>query len=181
MAQFNNLEALLVQKNTPLSSQRESFLHFYLEERVGVLAPLQHSAEVLNISRKEIVPFFFMPAWVTGVYNLRGEILWVVDLAHLLGLPPCIKQEPRLDFTILVLQVAEAATATKRPQMLGCIIHELESIESCSFCDFCDNQPLTTRYSIPSTFLQGFWTKSDTEALAVLDIKAIFQSLSQIS
>jgi positive phototaxis protein PixI len=161
------------------SNDREQFLRFCLEPDLTALLPLQHSLEVLNIARKEIVPIFFMPAWVTGVYNLRGEILWIVDLGHLLGIHPCYQQNSvSSSFTTIVLNAApDRATHSKvRPQMLGCIISQLEAIEH---CDIDQIQPPTlmnaSRNLAP--FLQGYWLKSDREMLAVLDIQSIVAAM----
>jgi positive phototaxis protein PixI len=165
------------------SGDEEQFLRFSLEPETEALLPLQHLVEVLNILGKEIVPIFSMPAWVTGVYNLRGEILWIVDLGHLLGLTPCYQQGfTSSSYTTIVLNVTsgaatQGATPTKaRNQMLGCIINHLEAIEQ---CDINQIQPpqLTSAIRSVSPFLQGYWLKSDNEMLAVLDFEAIIAAL----
>lgn len=173
--------ALLVQSPAIPAIPREPFLHFYLDSETDALLPLQRSVEVLNISRKEIVPIFFMPAWVTGIYNLKGEILWVVDLAYLLGLTSQVQQDyTRFDLTILVLQASpqHSTPSRDRNQMLGCLINRLESIE---YCDLTTIQPPSTvPVSKLSAFLQGYWSKTPDEPIAILDTEAIFQYLSQI-
>lgn len=181
MSEFTSVpNALMPQTQSVSSNEEEQFLRFTLEPDMAALLPLQNLAEVLTIPGKEIVPIFLMPAWVTGVYNLRGEILWVVDLGHLLGLTPCYQQPSASStFTTIVLNIASSTATTQsrgtpkiRNQMLGCIISRLEAIEQ---CDVDQIQPpqLTSAMHGVSPFLQGYWLKSDNEMLAVLNIEAI--------
>lgn len=166
-----------VQSHTQSRSEleKEPFLQFCLEPETRVLLPLQQSAEVLSISRKAIVPIFFMPAWVTGVCNLRGEILWVVDLGHLLGLTPCYQQvSPGSSATIIVLNAANSTTTNNlRNSLLGCMVSRLEAIEYCHSEQF---QPPPSTATAPP-FIQSYWLKSDYERLAVLDIKAMLAAM----
>lgn len=157
-------------------TEKEPFLQFYLEPDTTALLPLQQSAEVISISRKEIVPIFFMPAWVTGVYNLRGEILWVIDLGHLLGLTPCYQQiSGGSSLTTIVLNGTPgcATPAKVRNSMLGCLVSQLEAIEYCDSRQI-QSSPLT---GTPLPFVQGYWSKSEHEKLAILDIAAIMAAM----
>ncbi|HEY9652883.1 MAG TPA: chemotaxis protein CheW, partial [Coleofasciculaceae cyanobacterium] len=70
------------------SSASEQFLRFHLLPNTTALLPIEQLTEVLTISRDQVVPIFHMPPWVMGVYNWRGEILWILDLGHLIGLTP---------------------------------------------------------------------------------------------
>ena len=45
----------------------------------------QGVTELIDIPSDRVVPIPHLPPAVIGVYNWRGEILWVVDLAILLG------------------------------------------------------------------------------------------------
>lgn len=187
MSEFVSVpNALVSQPQSAASTEEEQFLRFTLEPDITALLPLQHLAEVLNIPGKEIVPIFLMPAWVTGVYNLRGEILWVVDLGHLLGLPPCYRQgATSSSFTTIVLNISTnrttnqgVTTARARNQTVGCIISCLEAIEQCDSDQIQPPQLTSASHGI-LPFLQGYWLKSDNEMLAVLDIEAIVAALPQ--
>lgn len=172
MSEFTSLSNALVAQPRSAAIGQEAFLKFYLGQDTAALLPLQQSAEVLSISRKAIVPIFFMPAWVTGVYNMRGEILWVIDLAHLLGLSPISRTvSASSSVTAIVLNVASSSTATTavRNHMLGCLVSRLDAIEYCNLNEI-QPPPINTP-TLP--FVQGYWLKSNQEMLAVLDIKAI--------
>lgn len=59
---------------------------------VKMLLPVEHLVEILSVPVGQVVPMFNLPMWISGVYNWRGEILWIVDLGHLLGLTPWYQQ-----------------------------------------------------------------------------------------
>ena len=66
----------------------EQYLRFRLHPRTLALLPIQYLAEIATVEYSAVVPVPGMPAWVSGIYNWRGTILWVVDLGYLLGLTP---------------------------------------------------------------------------------------------
>lgn len=164
-------------------TEKEAFLQFYLEPNTTALLPLQQSSEVISIPRKEIVPIFFMPAWVAGVYNLRGEILWVIDLGHLLGLTPYHQQiSIGSSLTTIVLNGAPngVTTAKVRNQMLGCIVNRLEAIEYCEADQIQPSPPTAAMLPVLLPFVRGYWLKSAHELLAVIEMDAIVAALPKL-
>lgn len=179
MSEPTSVSNTLLAQTQPIPSYgQEQFLRFSLDPQTSALLPLQYSVEVLHLPGKEIVPIFFMPAWVTGVYNLRGEILWIVDLGHLLGLAPCYQQVPMSSsLTTIVLNPASNQTTTKaRNQLLGCIVRQLEAIEYCHPNQIQSPTPTHQTHRLLS-FLQGYWSKSEQEKLAVLNMDAIVAAM----
>src|ERR671932_1970684 len=85
-------KSLLPPTDKASSKASKQFLRFHLMPHTTALLPMEQLTEVLTIPNGQIVPIFHMPAWVMGVYNWRGEILWMVDLGHLLGLSPWYQQ-----------------------------------------------------------------------------------------
>jgi len=85
----------IVNSPTELLKDRkeEQFLRFHLEPETKIMLPIEQVTEVLKIDVGNIVPIPQMPSWVMGVYNWRGEILWIVDLGHLIGLNSWYQQE----------------------------------------------------------------------------------------
>jgi len=117
------------------SSTSEQFLRLHLFPNATVLLPIQQLAEVLTIPTRRVVPIPHMPAWVMGVYNWRGEILWTVDLGHLCGFTPWYQQAANLStFPSVVLHArnAKASSTVARNQMLGLVVSRVEDIEWCS-------------------------------------------------
>lgn len=64
------------------------FLRFYFSPEDTALLPLKNVKEVLNIPLMGILPVPHMPDCLIGIYNYRGEILWLVDLGAQLGFVP---------------------------------------------------------------------------------------------
>ena len=164
-----------------LSSSRatEQFLRFYLWPNTTALLPVQQLTEVLTIPRNQIVPIFQMPAWVMGAYNWRGEVLWMVDLGHLVGLTPWHKQANNASaYTAIVLQSpAQESTATNpKIENLGLVVSRVEDIEWCN-SDEIQSPPASTVTPELVPFLRGFWLKANGEMLVALDGKAIIASM----
>ena len=161
------------------SKANEQFLRFHLFPNTTALLPIQQLTEVLTISRDQIVPIFHMPPWVMGVYNWRGEILWMVDLGHLVGLTPWHQQPMRAStYTAIVLQTrANSATQTNvNSQMLGMVVNRVEDIEWCN-TDWIQSPPSSTVTPELMPFLRGYWLKSNGEMLVVIDGKAIIAAM----
>jgi len=60
----------------------QQFLRFHLVPDTTALLPVRQMSEVLTVPIAQVVPIPHTPAWVMGVYNWRGEILWLVDLVQ---------------------------------------------------------------------------------------------------
>ena len=76
-----------------MTTEREShylakFLRFYFSPEDTALLPLKNVKEVLNIPLMGILPVPHMPDCLIGIYNYRGEIVWLVDLGAQLGFVP---------------------------------------------------------------------------------------------
>ncbi len=157
----------------------EQFLRFHLVPDTTALLPIQQLTEVLTIPRSQIVPIFHMPAWVMGVYNWRGEILWMVDLGHLLGLTPWHQQPSGTSScTAVVLQdCSKQTTSTNlKSQMLGVVVNRVEDIEWCN-SDWIQSPPSSTVTAELLPFLRGYWLKSNGDILAVIDGQAILAAM----
>ena len=168
-----------INRVSPSSKANEQFLRFHLFPNTTALLPIQQLTEVLTISRDQIVPIFHMPPWVMGVYNWRGEILWMVDLGHLVGLTHWHQQPMRAStYTAIVLQTrANSATQTNvNSQMLGMVVNRVEDIKWCN-TDWIQSPPSSTVTPELMPFLRGYWLKSNGEMLVVIDGKAIIAAM----
>ena len=171
--------SLLPLADSASSSDREPFLRFHLEPDTTALLPLPQLAEVFNIPIGQIVPIAHMPAWIRGVYNWRGEILWIADLGHLVGLTPSYQQvDSTLTYTTVVLQSLSHHTqsTTVKNQLLGVIVNRLEDIEWCDL-EQIQSPPSSTVHTGLLPFLRGYWWKSDDDVLAVLEGEAIMAAM----
>ncbi|MBD0346882.1 MAG: purine-binding chemotaxis protein CheW [Coleofasciculus sp. Co-bin14] len=161
------------------SGENDQFLRFHLFPNTTALLPVQQLTEVLTISRDQIVPIFQMPPWVMGVYNWRGEILWMVDLAHLVGLTPWPQQPiSASSYTAVVLQARskQAQSPSVKSQMLGLVVSRVEDIEWCDL-DAMQSPPASTVTPELVPFLRGYWLKSNGEMLMHIDGQAILAAM----
>ncbi|NEP57511.1 MAG: chemotaxis protein CheW [Symploca sp. SIO2G7] len=159
--------------------RREQFLRLYLARNTTALLPLQQLTEVLTIPIGQIVPIPDMRAWVMGVYNWRGEILWIVDLGHLVGLTPWYQQTSNVSaHKAVVLSIYTASTSSTKvqSQMLGLVVNQVEDIEWCN-PDSIQSPPSSTVTAELVPFLRGYWLKANGEILTVLDGEAIMRAM----
>ena len=164
------------------SSERikeEQFLRFNLHSRTQLMLPIGQITEVLKIQFSQIVPIPQMPSWVMGVYNWRGDILWMVDLGHLIGLEPWYQTKSnRSNHTAIVLSPhkEKGASNTKTKINLGLVIAKVEDIEMCKVTDI-QLPPNSTVEGQIASFLHGYWLKPEGEMIMVLDGKTIINAM----
>ena len=159
-------------------SELEQFLRFALVPETKLLLPVSQLTEVLTIPLGQIVPMPHMPAWVMGVYNWRGEILWIVDLGALLGLTPW-HQQPQVNpvYRAIVLHTTATSSSTKtHRQTLGMVVSRVEDIEWCNPNDIQSPSGAAITPNL-ATFLRGYWLTPQTDMLVVLDGEAIFAAM----
>ena len=162
------------------------FLRFHLMPDTTALLPVHQMTEVLTMAISQVLPIPHMPAWVMGVYNWRGEILWMVDLGHLVGLTPLYQQaNSRSTYTTIVIHSSQQVPGRQRAgspltgsKTLGLLVNRVEDMEWCNP----DLIQLPPQSAIPNKlvpFLRGYWLKSNGELLMVLDGKPIIAGMSQ--
>ncbi|MEM7771533.1 MAG: chemotaxis protein CheW [Cyanobacteria bacterium P01_A01_bin.37] len=164
----------------PSPSDDQQFLRLKLFSNITALLPMQQLGEVLTIPVGQVVPIPNMPAWVMGIYNWRGDILWIADLSHFLGLMSWNHQaNTGVNYTVVVLNVhaMSASSSSSDNQMIGLVVNETEDTEQCN--------PDEIQSSIASSvnpalarFLQGYWLNPNGEMLAVLDGNAMLDGMS---
>jgi positive phototaxis protein PixI len=167
------------QTNSQNSNAGDQYLRFYLEPNTTALLPVQQLTEVLTIPISQIVPIFNMPAWVMGVYNWRGEILWMVDLNHLVGLTPWYQQTNSSSVhsaVVLYLHSHPTKSGNVNGKTLGLVVNRIEDIEWCN-SDLIQSPPSSTVTPELIPFLRGYWLKSNREMLVVLDGNAIITAM----
>ncbi|MEL6440603.1 MAG: chemotaxis protein CheW [Cyanobacteria bacterium J06621_8] len=170
--------SILIQSNSPESekllnqqSAGQQFLKFLLHPQTKLGLPIKQITEVLKIQFGQIVPLPQMPPWVMGVYNWRGDILWIVDLGHLLGLDSWY-QRHYPNYTAIVLSPYRHESEQRQQIHLGLVVARIEDLETIA------PQQLQSTLSSPQSteldqFLQGYWLKPDGEIILALDGQAI--------
>lgn len=165
------------------TSVGEQFLRFHLLPDTAAMLPVQQMTEVLTIPIAQVVPIPHMPAWVMGVYNWRGEILWMVDIGQLIGLYPLSQSTSRSTYTVIVIHSSQHADKQAGSQktgrnMLGLLVNRIEDMEWCN-PDGIQSPPLPAVTPELVPFLRGYWLKSNGEIIAVLDSNSIIAGMPQ--
>jgi len=80
-------------------------------------ADIRHTREVVVLPDRTAVPG--APAHVLGVANLRGYVVPIVDIGHLLGLPPRPPSEAPKTPKTIVLEDAGVQIAVATDEVLG--------------------------------------------------------------
>ncbi len=162
----------------------EQFLRFLLEPKTRLMLPIEQITEVLNIGIGQIVPIPQMPAWVMGVYNWRGNILWMLDLGHLIGFNSWYEQGVNTsNYTAIVIAPDKANNAqvlNSELFSLGLIVTRVEDIEWCN-ADLIQSPPASLVTQALAPFLRGYWLDRRDEMILVLDGKAIVAAMPQAS
>ncbi|NJM56477.1 MAG: purine-binding chemotaxis protein CheW [Synechococcales cyanobacterium RU_4_20] len=182
MAQTPIVESEYLSQLTDIDAtlQGERYLGCHLVPNLTVALSVQKITEVLTIPTAAVTPIPRMSPWVMGVYNWRGEVLWVVDLGHLLGLTPWYQQTTSASFhNMLIARTEDATSSTKMGQkMIGLAVGQVQDIET---LDPKTKQPASKSIASPelAPFLRGYWLRESGDLLACLDVDAVFSMIAK--
>ncbi|MEB3338416.1 MAG: chemotaxis protein CheW [Leptolyngbyaceae bacterium] len=146
--------------NRPQSSLGTSFLRFQLDDQTPALLSMEHAQEVLVVPVERLTTMPNMPDCVLGLLNRRSRVLWMIDLAKLLGLEPLSANLQR--YNVAIIRVGPTPLALAVQEVKGVTRFSLDLIQS-------------PRGSVPSNllnYLQGCILQV-SEIILVLDAVAI--------
>ncbi len=146
------------------------FLRVHLAPNTLVLLPVEAITEVLNFAAHHVVPVAHMASPVMGVYNWRGEILWMADLGQLLGLTPLYAQGiNRQSYTAVVFY--------NQNHRVGLVVDRVEDMETLELARM--NTQLTGFPPLLAQVAMGYILGLDGSTLVVLDPEVLIQQLKQ--
>ncbi|AFZ37888.1 CheW protein [Stanieria cyanosphaera PCC 7437] len=185
MSDFTSNQNLLFSDSEamPHQAKQQQFLKFYLEPDTKIMLPVEQITEVLKIDLIQIIPIPEMPAWVMGVHNWRGEILWMLDLGNLIGLNAWYEQEnttPNCTAIVLSTKTTEQIKEQQSEKTsLGLVVTRVEDIEWCN-PDLVQSPPGAAITTEIAPFLRGYWLREDGEMILTLDGNAILAAMFKI-
>ena len=113
----------LLTSDAPLQEEyRQKFLRFSLGSQDSGLLPLEQISEVVSVTVADILPVPEMPSCVLGIYNWRGEMLWLIDLEHLVDYPPLSRQGRGLESVMAMVIQMDG-------QSMGLVVQDVNDIE----------------------------------------------------
>lgn len=155
------------------------FLRFHLLPDMTALIPMEQLTEILKVPLSQITPISHLPAWVMGVYNWRGEILWLIDLGNLVGLTPWHHQETLSSTApVIIMEACLNAEGNEGSEYLplGLLVNRVEDIEWLN-PDRLQSPPTSVVTDALAPFLCGYWLDAQGEMLSLLDGNAILDRL----
>ncbi len=114
----NSFDLLTLEDPLPAETG-ERLLRFPLGQEDSALLPLAQIAEIFRVNVEEILPVPEMPSCVLGIFNWRGEMLWLIDLDQLLGYLPLS----------LMAATPMAIVVQSNSQSLGLVVSQVNDIE----------------------------------------------------
>ena len=167
-----SLSLSLSNNPTELSNLRHvrKFLQFQLSNNDYALLEAELVTEIITISPTEILPVPQMIYSILGIYSWRSEMLWILDLANLVGYPPALDTaEVELDnFIVLIIQL--------KGQSLGLIVPKVDNIVQLELTELKSASKELFSEDILS-FLSGYFTDNSNNIIMLMDAEKIFNFL----
>ena len=152
---------------------QQQFLRFQLQVDLMALIEIDLVTELVNIPSDRIVPMPHLPPAVMGIYNWRGEILWIVNLATLIGVNRPAGRSRSLQPTIIL---GSGVTPEDRLQKtVGLVVDELDEIEWFDL-DAIQSPVPAHVYLEFSKWANGLWVSPTGENFLRLDGQKILTS-----
>jgi positive phototaxis protein PixI len=176
----------------PVTPDRQQYLKFLLQPGLMAVMEIERVTELIDLQLDRVVPMPHLPPAVKGIYNWRGEILWIVDLAMLLGVvgdrPPRYR---RVQPTIIIgcandrsvgsspssygsarYLPATATVERRQVKTIGVLVDEIVDIEWCQIELIRSVLPDRLHPKL-GTGVLGMWESTQGENFLVLDGRAI--------
>lgn len=174
-------------KSASPTQPQQQYLSFSLNPSLQALLSAHQLAEIVRLDPTQIVPISEMPRAVVGVCPWQGEVLWLVDLAHLFGLSPLMKpanlqsncsiikaRSRRGNLGLWVAQVGELVSCEPASIQAGELgYRQLQNLKN-------SPTPKESTAAVRADWIQGGWQRSpDSIILPILDLEAILQDLAR--
>ena len=160
--------------------QGERYLSCHLVPNMTVLLPIAHLTEVLTIPIQHVTPIPMMQPWVMGVHNWRGEVLWMVDLGHLLGLTPWYQQSRNISsHNALVIRNHDGTVGKEGELKLGLVVSQVQDIEVVPKESMRASAPSGIASPELAPYFRGYTIVGQGHLQGCLDPEAIFSMIAK--
>jgi chemotaxis signal transduction protein len=127
LALASDLNALILDPLPPETRQRS--LRFALDAQDSALVPLEQITEVLNLAVAKILPVPELPPCILGVYNWRGEMLWIIDFCDFAGYSTFQPDPSAPHLMVMVVQVNHHSIGVGVPHISDIEFHDLQHLQ----------------------------------------------------
>ncbi|ABG50149.1 CheW protein [Trichodesmium erythraeum IMS101] len=157
-------------KQLSLNSSQQ-FISLEVTKTLEVILFTRELDEVITLDHRIILQIPGMPNVVVGVFQWQGQILWLIDLAYLMGFQPLLS-------TGYYQQKFRVVKVKFRDSYLGILVQKVGKL-----IDFESKEISTStkhkRNSLVEKFIQGTCSNSAGEKKMILDIKAIIEYIEK--
>lgn len=160
-----NTSALALIPHQPQTKKNlgDTYLKFQLSQQTPTALSMSQAQEVVVLPIGRLTPMPNMPPYVMGLMNRRSKVLWVVDLARMLGLP----------FIETNVQHHDVIIIRNESASLGVIVQSVEGVVRLTPSSI--QSPLGHVSGSLVPYLRGC-VLQEQEILLVLDAEAIMRS-----
>jgi positive phototaxis protein PixI len=151
--------------------QHSQFLSFQMTPRLQAMLPTEHLGEILTLEPSQITPIFDLPDAVMGICNHRGEVLWIVDLACLVGIETLWAQNCRHPYSVMVVhrQQSQVGLAVRQVgHLVVCPLPRIQQLQSPLLIDITPNL---------ACCLRGLYQSREEGTVLILDGEKILDLL----
>ena len=141
----------------------DTYLKFKFGQQTPAVLSMSRAQEVVILPPERLTPMPNMPAYVMGLLNRRSRVLWVVDLARMLGLMPI--ETNVVHYSVVIIRDDSTSLGLIVQTVEGVVRLTPESIQS----------PLGQVSSGLVPYLSGCILQ-EKEILLALDAEAIIRS-----
>ncbi len=149
----------------------DQFLTFSLAPDQQAILLTQHLLEIVSVNLSKITAIAGLDSYVMGIYNWRGDVIWVVDLASMLGYTPLYAQENNSG---KFQDRCHIIFLRSQDMIIGFAVHHVGQMVKVETTKI---QPaaIAFRNAALSEVCSGYWLNSLNETLLVLDGVAIIE------
>jgi twitching motility protein PilI len=160
-----NTSALALRTNqyTNKKNLGDTYLKFQLSQQTPAVLSMSRAQEVVVLPVERLTPMPNMPPFVMGLLNRRSKVLWLIDLARMLGLPGDLSNVQH--YNLIIINSGSVSLGLIVQAVEGVVRLTPESIQS----------PLGQVSSGLVPYLRGC-VLQEQEILLVLDAEAIMRS-----
>ena len=155
--------ARLPNPNTNKKNLGDAYLKFQFAQQTPAALSMSRAQEVIVLPLARLTPMPNMPSFVMGLLNRRSKVMWVLDLARMLGLPGIETNVQH--YNIVIISNGSAS--------LGLIVQAVESVVRLTPESI--QPPLGQVSPSLAPYLRGC-SLQEQEILLVLDAEAIMGS-----
>ena len=153
-----------------LKAPGDTYLKFHLSRQIPAVLSMRYIQEAMILPARRLTPMPNMPTPMMGLMNRRSRVVWVVDLAQLLGLA-VFDAASTQQYMLILIQVGSVP--------LGLAVHQVEGIVRLETAAIQSPVGQVSAALVPylrGCLLQQQPQQQPQEVMLVLDAEAIAQS-----